>query len=174
MRIRLSEQDSMQQFDAVIAPWLNAAFNLARWLTGNEHDAEDVVQEACLRAFRALGSFHPGNDGRAWLLTIVRNTAWNSLRRNRRHEPLAESDFIETSLDPEAELIRRADVESVRRALEELPPEYREVIVLREMESLSYRQIADVIGAPIGTVMSRLSRARAALHASFLAEEARR
>ncbi|HZU25314.1 MAG TPA: sigma-70 family RNA polymerase sigma factor [Bryobacteraceae bacterium] len=164
----------MQKFDAVVAPWLNSAFNLARWLTGNAHDAEDIVQEACLRAFRALDSFHPGNDGRAWLLTIVRNTAWNWLRQNRGHEPLADSDMIETSLDPEAALIRKADVESVRRALEALPPEHREVIVFREMESMSYREIADVIGAPIGTVMSRLSRARAALHASFHAEEAHR
>lgn len=168
----MSDRAAAKQFDQLIVPWLNAAFNLARWVTGDPHDAEDVVQEACLKAFRAIDTIQPGSDGRAWLLTIVRNTGWNWLRRNRGHESLSDTvehgwDLVETGRDPEAELIHQTDVDTLRRALEELPVEYREVIVLRELEAMSYREIAEVIQAPMGTVMSRLSRGRKALQARF-------
>ena len=143
---------------------LNAAYNLARWLTRDETDAEDVVQEAYLRAFKHFGSFH-GGDGRPWLLAIVRNTCYTWMQHNRSPEltiPLDDELYeIESKdLNPEALLLQSAESQAVRQALEELPVEFREVIVLRELEGLSYKQIADVVEIPIGTVMSRLARAR--------------
>jgi RNA polymerase sigma-70 factor (ECF subfamily) len=145
---------------------LDAAYNLARWLTRDEADAEDVVQEAMLRAYRFFGSFR-GPDGRAWLLAIVRNTCRTWMRRNRAQESAAdvvELDGIEgDGLTPEELMIRSADAEAVRAALEELPSEFREVLVLREFEGLSYKEIAVVTESPIGTVMSRLARARTRL-----------
>lgn len=148
---------------------LDSAFNLARWLVRSEHDAMDVVQEACLRAFRSFGDFRGGSDGRCWLLAIVRNTCHTWLDRNRRHEPapLADGDEGDDEIsggrdedDPPRLLIRRAGVEAVRAAIDGLPADFREVVVLRELEGLSYKEIADVAAVPVGTVMSRLARAR--------------
>jgi RNA polymerase sigma-70 factor (ECF subfamily) len=141
---------------------LDAAYNLARWLTRDDRDAEDVVQEACLRAFRFFDSFH-GGDSRAWLLTIVRHTCYTWLRKNRAHELVTfdeELDGVETGLNPEELLLQNADQQLLRKAVEELPIEFREVIILRELEGLSYKEIANVTGVPLGTVMSRLARAR--------------
>ncbi len=144
---------------------MTAAYNLARWLTRNDHDADDVVQEAYLRAFRFFDGFH-GGDSRAWLLAIVRNACYTWLEQNRKPSvPLEECVSEAPSLDPtpEALLLDRLDREQLRRAIEELAPEFREAIVLRELEGLSYKEIASITGTPIGTVMSRLARARARL-----------
>lgn len=154
----------LQNFEEAVLPHLGAAYNLARWLTRNETDAEDVVQEAYLRAFRHFGSFH-GGDGRRWLLAIVRNTCYTWLQHNRSPELMIPFDDqlyeIESKdLDPEALLLQSADTQMVRQALTDLPLEFREVLVLRELEGLSYKQIADVADIPMGTVMSRLARAR--------------
>jgi RNA polymerase sigma-70 factor (ECF subfamily) len=143
---------------------------LARWLTRNAHDAEDVVQEAYLKALRSFHTFRIEADGRAWLLKIVRNTCYTWLQRNRDHrlstEAVDEFQYADlASLDPEAELIKAANLGSVRKALEGLPMEYREALVLREFEGFSYKQIAETLDLPIGTVMSRLSRARRDLRA---------
>lgn len=148
-------------------PHFDAAYNLARWLTRSGADADDVVQEAYLRAFTFRESFR-GGDARAWLLSIVRNTCYTWLRKNRPYDLMAALDeslpiAVETST-PETLHLRAADTESVREALEKLPVEFREVLVLREMEGLSYKEIADASGLAIGTVMSRLSRARRRLH----------
>jgi RNA polymerase sigma-70 factor (ECF subfamily) len=154
-------------FEKAVLPHLNAAYNLARWLTRNDRDAEDVVQDAYVRALRFFGGFR-GDDGRAWLLAIVRNTCYDFLRSHRPQE-LTEAfdEEVHTSVDaaqsPETVLIRRADQAMVRRAVETLPLALREVIILRELEGLSYKEIADAAGIKIGTVMSRLSRARARL-----------
>ncbi len=151
-------------FDHLMLPHLDAAYNLARWLLRNDHDAEDAVQEACLRAFRAIDRFQ-GGDGRPWLLTIVRNVCYSQLRKNRREpEPAPFDDEIHGSTyDPaEANAVAWREVKSelLRQGLERLPAEFREVIVLHELEGLSYREIAGIADVPLGTVMSRLSRAR--------------
>jgi RNA polymerase sigma factor (sigma-70 family) len=156
--------EELTRFDRVILPHLDAAYNLARWLTRNDHDAEDVVQEACLRAYQFFGGFH-GADGRAWLLTVVRNTCYTWLERNRPREPLAAFDEEKHSAaDPSASppnlVLRGEDRELLRRALDELPADFREVIVLRELEGFSYKDIARITGLAPGTVMSRLARAR--------------
>ena len=145
-------------------PHLRAAYNSAYWLLRNQDDAEDVVQEAYLRAFRFFAGYH-GGDSRAWLLKIVRNTCYNWLQQNRSRE-LAEPindeiDLIESlAPDPEAFLIQSEDSEALRGALNDLPIEFREIVVLREFEDLSYKEIATIADIPIGTVMSRLARAR--------------
>jgi RNA polymerase sigma-70 factor (ECF subfamily) len=149
-------------------PHLGAAYNLARWLTRNAHDAEDVVQEAYLRAYQFFDGFH-GSDGRAWLLRIVRNTCYTWLEKNRPGEQVTPFDEEKHSEErqqtaPDAPLVTREDRELLRRALEELPHEFREAIVLRELEGFSYKEIASITGAPIGTIMSRLARARERLH----------
>jgi RNA polymerase sigma-70 factor (ECF subfamily) len=151
-------------FEQVVLPHLDAAYNLARWLTRREHDAEDVVQESYLRAFNAFGQFH-GGDARCWLLTIVRNTCCTWLTRNHERAPAASfdgdlHDVASGAPDPHDLLQRHVDRDAVRRAVEELPVEFREVLVLREFEGLSYQEIASVARLPIGTVMSRLARAR--------------
>jgi RNA polymerase sigma factor (sigma-70 family) len=161
-------------FDQVVLPHLDAAYNLARWLTRSDADAEDVVQEACVRALRFFGGFR-GNDARGWLLAIVRNSSYDFLRRHRPQELTdAFDEEIHTAAEemqtPEALLLRRADRAMVRQALEALPLAWREVIILRELEGLSYKQIADVAGIKIGTVMSRLARARAQLQRLLGAE----
>jgi len=156
-------------------PHLDAAYNLARWLAGNDHDAEDIAQEACMRAFRFIGGFRGGN-GRSWLLTIVRNTAYTWLKQNRPpavisigDEELAE---IEDPAGPASRdaMLRHADSGVLRAALEALPTEFREALVLRELEGFSYKEIADVAEVPIGTVMSRLARARKQLQ-GYLTEK---
>jgi RNA polymerase sigma-70 factor (ECF subfamily) len=154
----------LARFEQAILPHLGAAYNLARWLTRNKDDADDVVQEAYLRAYRFFDGFH-GGDGRAWLLRIVRNTCYSWLEKNRPREPAATFDETKHSgglpeAGPEAPLVASEDREMLRRALEELPGEFREALVLRELEGLSYKQIASVTGVPLGTVMSRLARAR--------------
>jgi RNA polymerase sigma-70 factor (ECF subfamily) len=151
-------------FDRLMLPHLDAAYNLARWLLRNEQDAEDAVQEACLRAWRAFGRFR-GGDARAWLLTIVRNVCYTHLRQIRR-EPAVE-EFDEASHGPvetPGELLaiawRETKGEQLQQALERLPAEFREVLVLHELEGLAYKEIAAVAEIPLGTVMSRLARAR--------------
>ncbi|MEP6671442.1 MAG: sigma-70 family RNA polymerase sigma factor [Chthoniobacter sp.] len=161
--------DASANFDQTILPHLDAAYNLARWLIGNERDAEDVTQEACLRAFKFFGGFR-GGDARSWLLTIVRRTAWSWLQSNRRHEEAVEYDEelhggVDVAPSPETTLIRAGDVDAVRQAIASLPAVFREVLVLRELEDCSYKEIADIAGVPIGTVMSRLTRARRHLQA---------
>jgi RNA polymerase sigma-70 factor (ECF subfamily) len=161
-------KSDLLKFEEAALPHLGAAYNLARWLTHNDTDAEDVVQEAYLRALRHFDSFR-GGDGRPWLLAIVRNTCYTWLQRNRTSDwqvPVDEetTENIETDSNPETVLLREANTLMVRRAVEKLPPEFREVIVLRELEELSYKQISEVVDVPIGTVMSRLARARKRLH----------
>jgi len=159
---------------ALLVAHLDAAYNLARWLMGNETDAEDLVQEAYLRAFSHFAGFR-GGDGRAWLLTIVRNSCFDRLRQ--RGSRGQDTDFDETlhsvgqqTSNVEALLILDERAELVTESLAELPTEYREVLVLRELEQLSYREIANIAGIPLGTVMSRLSRARQRLQLSLLAK----
>jgi RNA polymerase sigma-70 factor (ECF subfamily) len=151
---------------------LDAAHSLARCLTRNELDAEDVVQDAYLRAFSYLATFR-GGDGRAWLLAIVRNSYYSRLRRNRVHEPMDPFDenFHGVSPDaptPETLVVDQQQKSILRGALDDLPAPHREVLLLREMEDLSYQEIANKVGVPIGTVMSRLSRARKRLHRDLL------
>src|SRR5215472_8975534 len=155
--------DKLPNFEEVTLPHMTAAYNLARWLTRNEHDAQDVVQEAYLRAFQFFGGFH-GTDGRAWLLAIVRNTCYTWLQQNRgRAATVTFDEAIHSSADlsirPDRALLQGEDRQLVRQALEELPLEFREVLVLRELEGLSYKAIAIIAGIPPGTVMSRLARA---------------
>ncbi len=163
---RVQDQPEVARFEQTILPHLTAAYNLARWLTGNEHDAEDVVQESYLRALKFFSGFR-GGSSRPWLLTIVRNTCYTWMRRNRMEEPGVELDeeiYVDSnSPNPEAILLAAARRDLVRRALEELPAEFREIVILREMEGLSYKEIAEVTSVPVGTVMSRLARARARL-----------
>jgi RNA polymerase sigma factor (sigma-70 family) len=159
----LHEETPRPLFERTVLPHLDAAYNLARWLTRNDHDAEDVVQEAYLRAFQFFASFH-GSDGRAWLLTIVRNTCYTWLEKNRAWRPEAFDEerhgMASPATGPEARVQESEDRQMLRRAVEELPAEYREVIVLRELEGLSYKEIAGIADIPLGTVMSRLARAR--------------
>jgi RNA polymerase sigma-70 factor, ECF subfamily len=158
-------------FEELVLPHLDAAYNLARWLARDAHDAEDVVQDACIRALRYMRSVH-GNDARAWFLTIVRNAFYDWLRRNRPAEIVHEDDDAiaarvdPASPDPEHEAVRRDDSHALSEAIAALPLQYREVLVLRELEDLSYKEIARVADIPIGTVMSRLARARALLQRS--------
>lgn len=162
-----------EKFEAVVLPHLDAAYNLARWITRNDQDARDVVQEAYLRAFRFFSGFHGDKDNaRAWLLTIVRNACYSWLQRNREQnlslDELYESADADAGIvaddlsdnSPETLLRRIDDRNLVNRAIEHLSPEFREVLVMREFEELSYREIAAVADIPIGTVMSRLARAR--------------
>jgi RNA polymerase sigma-70 factor (ECF subfamily) len=160
----LRDDEELVRFERVILPHLDAAYNLARWLTRSDHDAEDVVQEACLRAYQFFGGFR-GGDGRAWLLKVVRNTCYTWLERNRPREPVTAFDEDKHSAaDPGASppdlALRSEDRQLLHQALDRLPPEYREVIVLRELEGFSYKDIAGIAGIPLGTVMSRLARAR--------------
>jgi RNA polymerase sigma factor (sigma-70 family) len=147
-----------------VVPHLDAAYNLARWLTRNDEDAKDVVQEAYMRAFRFIGGFRGGNV-RAWLLRIVRNTCYTWMHQNRPQHPTLEFDEECFGPDPlaptpEETISRNDDRTLVRRALEELPPRHREVLILRELEGMSYKEISEIMDMPAGTVMSRLSRAR--------------
>lgn len=160
----MQEQSKLASFEEAVLPHLDAAYNLARWLTRNDADAEDGVQEAYLRAFRFFGGFH-GAEGRSWLLAIVRNTCYTWMQHNRSPELTIPFDDdvheIESKdLNPEALLLQSAATQMVRQALEELPVEFREVLVLRELEEMSYREIASTTDLPLGTVMSRLARGR--------------
>ncbi|SAK63959.1 RNA polymerase sigma factor [Caballeronia calidae] len=162
------------RFEATVMPHLDAAYNLARWLSGSASDADDVVQEAYLRAFRFFGGFEGGEDAnaRAWLLAIVRNTWFTEWRRRVQladatpyDEELGGDEALpgwseESGADPETLAVRRDEIHLVHRALEALPIAFREVLVLRELEDMSYKEVASVTGVPIGTVMSRLARGR--------------
>lgn len=159
--------DKLARFEQAILPHLDAAYNLARWLTRNEDDARDMVQEASLRAFKFFDGFH-GGDPRAWLLATVRNTCYTWLQQNRRSQATTAFDeeihtVEEDAMNPSALALKSGDVRLLRESLEELPDEFREVIVLRDLEEMSYKEIADTIDAPLGTVMSRLARARGKL-----------
>jgi RNA polymerase sigma-70 factor (ECF subfamily) len=158
------EQNSLPNFEQAVLPHLDAAYNFARWLTRSDQDAQDVVQEACLRAFRFFPSFRPGNV-RAWLMKIVRNTCYTWLQANRPLQDAAEFDENQfpadsRSVNPEEAALRNDSATLVRKALENLQPNFREVLILREIEGMSYKEIADITGVPAGTVMSSLSRAR--------------
>jgi RNA polymerase sigma factor (sigma-70 family) len=151
-------------FEEVVLPHLDAAYNYARWLTRSDADAEDVVQDAAVRALRFFSSLR-NDDARAWLLTIVRNTWYGRFSKAGRVDRHAVGDEMvddrpDGQLNPEALVIQRQAIERVHRAIEGLPVDFREVIVLRELEGLSYKEIAAVVGVPIGTVMSRLARGR--------------
>lgn len=152
-------------FETIVFPHLGAAFNLACWLVKNRQDAEDIVQESCLRAFRSLDGYRGGN-ARAWLLSIVRNTGYTWLERHgmyRKTVSLEEDVAVEDAADAEDIVHSRIDNELVRKATENLPVEFREVIILRELEGFSYKEIAGMLNVPAGTVMSRLARARSRL-----------
>ena len=160
-----------QTFEEVVLPHLDAAFNYARWLTKSDADAEDVVQDAYVRALRFFSSLR-SDDARSWLLTIVRNTSYGRFSQARGANQSTDYDAMkhdrpDEGLDPEALVMQQQAVENVRRAVQELPADFREVIVLRELEGLSYKDIAVVAGIPIGTVMSRLARARERLLATL-------
>jgi RNA polymerase sigma-70 factor (ECF subfamily) len=160
-------------FDEVVLPHLGVAYRLARWLMRNEQDAEDVVQEASLRAFRYFRTF-TGGDGRAWFLRIVRNTCsgWRGHRVEALTDPFDEEQHLSArpASDPETLLLRTDDATLIARAMRTLPDGFHQMLVLRELEGLSYRELSDVIGIPMGTVMSRLSRAREALRAAVDSE----
>lgn len=163
----MPDRQQAQRFEQAAMPHLAAVYNLARWLTRNDHDAQDMVQEAYLRALQAFDRYR-GGDARAWLLTIVRNTCYTWLRQRGAGDLASstgtnevwENIAADPDGEPEARALRQADGRLVRQALEELPVEFREAFVLRELEGLSYKEIADVTDVPIGTVMSRLARAR--------------
>jgi RNA polymerase sigma-70 factor (ECF subfamily) len=158
------ERNKLSSFEESLLPHLGAAYNLARWIMGNEQDAEDMVQEAYLRAYKYFAGYQGGNS-RSWLLTIVRNTCYTWLRQNRSQElsvDLEDETYNSESegLNPEILFQHSHDHQLVRRALEKLPAEYRELIILREMEGMAYKEIAQMTSIPIGTVMSRLARGR--------------
>ena len=161
------EENHLPNFEQAVLPHLDAAYNLARWLTRNEHDAQDAVQEAFLRAFRFFPGFR-GGDARAWLMKIVRNTCYTWLNMNRPLQDAAEFDensfpHYSGAPNPEEAVLQNDSSKLVRLALEKLPPSTREVLVLREIEGMSYKEISQITGMPAGTVMSTLSRARARL-----------
>ena len=174
-----SEQDHAQKaeltsFEDLMLPHLDAAHNLAKWLLRNEEDAKDVVQEAYLRAFKSFGGFH-GSNGRAWLLTIVRNTSYTLLKKNRAADLTTTFDeeihaASDESASPAIIVEHAEDAELVTKAIDELPAEFREILVLRHQEGLSYKEIADIAQIPPGTVMSRLARARAKLREYLAAQ----
>lgn len=163
-----AEEETRRRFESLAMPHLNAAYNLARWLTHDDHDAEDVVHEAILRAMRYMDSFR-GENARPWLLQIVRHTCYSWLKENRRLDavPLDDDGDFEHRLvapaadEPPAVAMRKAEREQINLAIARLPMGYREVLVLRELEELSYNDIARIVDIPVGTVMSRLARARA-------------
>jgi RNA polymerase sigma-70 factor, ECF subfamily len=171
-------ESKKSRFESSVSPHMDAAYNLARWLTRNDHDAEDVVQEALLRAFKFYDGFR-GPDARSWILKIVRNTCFTWLQANRPTEIIT-TDVDELSAisallscsssidDPETAALRKTEADQVDEAIASISPTFREIIVLREIEGLSYKEIASVIDAPIGTVMSRLARARTEMRRALI------
>jgi RNA polymerase sigma factor (sigma-70 family) len=175
MGVGLSDNEDRAQFTRVVSPHLSEAFAVASWLTGNRADAEDVVQEACLRAFRAIGGF-AGVNARAWVLTIVRNTAYSWLAKNRTPDFVAFQTVLDeeqhlaaqyggegsgtSTSSPEAALIAKVAMGHLEAAIAALPVAFREVLILRDVQGLEYREIAQITSLPVGTVMSRLARAR--------------
>lgn len=170
----MANPDERSRFEELVLPHVDSAYNLARWLVRNDAEAEDLAQDAMLRAYRFFGGFR-GGDPRAWLLKIVRNTCYSWFESVRASRDAAEFDEqvhgVVAEVTPESLAIAGADRERVHRALEGLPARLREVLVLRELEGLSYKEIAEVTGIPIGTVMSSLSRARRRLEQALGAEE---
>lgn len=175
----VDDRTDQTRFAEVFLPHLIDGFRLARWLAGNRADAEDIVQEASMRAFKGIRGF-AGGDPRAWVLKIVRNTSYSWLAKNRpsalvltgdlderAQERIDETSVADPGETPEAQLIARAEAEAVRKAVAALPPPFREVLVLREIHDLNYKTIAEIAGLPIGTVMSRLARARRLLLVSL-------
>jgi RNA polymerase sigma-70 factor (ECF subfamily) len=171
----LTQPDTRACFEQVFLPHLDAAFNLARWLLRNDQDAEDAVQEAYMRAYKAFPRFR-GGDGKAWLMTILRNVCYTMIKKIRSHEtpepfdeeihqPMGEAEMQEA-------LRQKANAEGLRCALEKLPDEFREMIVLHDLEGFAYKEIAAIAGIPIGTVMSRLARARGRLRDELVAAKA--
>ncbi|MBC7928407.1 MAG: sigma-70 family RNA polymerase sigma factor [Bryobacteraceae bacterium] len=174
----LRDSIQLKRFEQVVLPHLDAALQLARWLTRNEEDARDIVQESYLRALRFFGSFH-GEDARVWLLKIVRNTCYSWIKQNRPWELAASFDEVMHSgaaadLTPESLVLEKAERVTLLYGLGQLRVEWREALVLREVEGLSYRQIACITSVPIGTVMSRLYRARTRLQELVRSEGDRR
>lgn len=172
----LNDADAAKRFREVVVPYLSDALGLARWLTGNRPDAEDVVQEACLRAFKAIGSYS-GGSAKAWVLAIVRNTCFTWLAKNRPKSLVltSEPDVFEAGAgladfsqqSPEAALIAAADEREIEQAIAGLPHLSREILVLRDVSGMSYREISNMLAIPMGTVMSRLAKARALLMRSL-------
>jgi len=164
------EPEDKIRFEQLVLPHLNSAANLARWLLRNSADAQDVVQEAMLRAYRFFDRFH-GDDARAWLLQIVRNSCYTWMEKNRSSELNTEFDeevHVQPVATPEALATQANERQRLMLALESLPPRSREVLVLRELEGCSYKEISDIAGIPIGTVMSNLARARARLQRTLM------
>ena len=172
--------DRTRRFEAAALPHLNTAYNLARWLVRDEHNAQDVVQDAYLRAFRFFDGFR-GGDARPWLMGIVRNTCFSWLREHGHGPEQVEfdeerdSDSFDPTINraddnPEALLMKKLESSRINAAIEQLPPVFREALILRELEEMSYEEIAQIAGIPIGTVMSRLSRARRLLRAALTVE----
>jgi RNA polymerase sigma factor (sigma-70 family) len=164
-------EERLASFERLLMPHLGAAYNLARWLTRDDQNAEDLVQDTYLRALKAFDGFRDG-DARSWLLRIVRNTFYTGLERNRTNEWTTTFDeeihsTPSQASNPEALLVQSVDDELLKDALQDLPPQFREVMVMRELEGLSYREIATISGVPVGTVMSRLARARKRLQVSL-------
>jgi RNA polymerase sigma factor (sigma-70 family) len=173
-RSQLEQRTRVALFEAAVLPHLSAAYNFARWLLRDDHDAEDVVQESFLRALKFFDGYRGGNS-RVWLLTIVRNTSYNWLQQHRSRQlmdPIDEASDVLASdqANPESLLQQKIDLGLLRHALMELPIEFREVVILREMEGLSYREIAALAELPIGTVMSRLARARGRLQRKLVGQ----
>jgi len=170
--VKKQEEDHAQKaeltsFEETMLPHMDAAHNLARWLLRNEQDAQDVVQEAYLRAFKSFAGFH-GSNGRAWLLTIVRNTSYTLLKKNYAVDLTTAFDEEihgsgQESVSPATILEHSEDAKLIKEAMDELPAEFREILALRHQEGLSYKEISDIAQIPPGTVMSRLARARAKL-----------
>ena len=170
--VPVDDRERSELFEQTVLPHLDSAYNLARWLAGNDHDAQDIAQEASLRAFKYFGSFR-GDNPRAWLLSIVRNSFHTWLRKNRPEKTVEMTDDTLDIEDPsagvEAVNPQFADADAVRRAISGLPLEFREIVILREMEGFSYKEIAELTEVPMGTVMSRLARARKLLQKSLTA-----
>lgn len=171
----MRDDENRKRFELLAVPHMNAAYNLARWLTYNDHDAQDVVQESLVRAMRYMGSFR-GDSARAWLLQIVRHTCYSWLKENRPVENVVLDDGDDACQgiaapaadEPHSIAIRKADRQQINEALAALPVAYREVIVLRELEDLSYNDIARIADIPVGTVMSRLARARGLMREALM------
>jgi RNA polymerase sigma-70 factor (ECF subfamily) len=163
----VADDMTVLRFEQAVLPHLDAAYNLARWLLRDAHDAEDIVQQSCLRALDGFDRFR-GGDTRAWLLTIVRNACFSHLRQQRRRDEDVETvESVDMQIaapaaanDPHLALLRRLERDTLAAAIEQLPAVFREAFVLREMQGLSYQEIAEVAGVPVGTIMSRLARAR--------------
>ena len=169
-----AQEHELASFEAMMLPHMDAAHNLARWLLRNEQDAQDIVQEAYLRAFKSFSGFH-GSNGRPWLLTIVRNTAYTLLKKNRAADLTTTFDEEihasgHESVSPAAILEHSEDAQLMKNVMNQLPAEFREILTLRHQESLSYNEIGEILKIPVGTVMSRLARARTKLR-EYLASQ---